>query len=186
MQLVAVDLLGPFPTSATGNKYLLVAMDYFTKWAEAYPIPNMEAATVANILANEMFFRFSPPERLHSGQGKQFDSNHVKEVCRILQIEKRRTSPYHPQYDGLVERFNCTLLHMLATSCKSNPTNWETYIRPVCFAYNTSTTGYTPHFLMFGREAKLPVDLLFGTTFTDTTSPDQHARALQKKLAYAY
>ena len=189
MQLVAVDLLGPLPTSETGNKYILVAMDYFTKWAEAYPVPNMEAITVARTLTNEMFFRFSPPERLHSDQGKQFESNLVKEVCRILQIEKCRTLPYHPQCDGLVERFNRTLLHMLATSSKSNPINWEDYVRPVCFAYNTSiqsTTGYTPHFLMFGLEARLPVDLLFGTAFSDTTSSDQYVRALQNKLAYAY
>ena len=93
MQMVAVDLLGPFPSSPTGNKYLLVAMDYFTKWGEAYPVPNMEAITVATKLVNEMFFRFSPPERLHSDQGKQFDSELLKEVCRILQIEESHISP---------------------------------------------------------------------------------------------
>ena len=97
MQLVAVDLLGPFPPSPAGNRYLLVAMDYFTKWGEAYAIPNMEASTVADMLTNEMFFRFSPPERLHSDQGRQFEANLLKEVCRILQIKKTRTSPYHPR-----------------------------------------------------------------------------------------
>ena len=189
MQLVPVDLLGPFPTSKNGNNYLLVAMDYFTKWGEAYPIPNMEATTVAHTLTNEMFFRFSPPERLHSDQGKQFDSKLIKEICRILQIEKSGTSPYHPQGDGLVERYNCTLLDMLATSAKGNISDWENYVRPVCYAYNSSvqsSTGHTPHFLMFGREARLPVDLQFGTAFSESISPDQHARKLQNVLCYAY
>ena len=66
MQLVAVDLVGRLPWSPTGNSYILVTADYFTKWCEAYPLANMEAATVAD---NELFFRFSPPEALHSDQG---------------------------------------------------------------------------------------------------------------------
>lgn len=167
MQLVAVDLVGPLPRSPTGNSYILVAADYFTKWCEAYPLPNMEAATVAEVLTQELFFRFSPPEALHSDQGRQFDGLLIKEICRILQIRKSRTSPYHPQGDGLVERFNRTLLNMLATSVKDNPLNWESYIRPVCFAYNTSihaSTGFTPFYLMYGREARLPIDLTFGVT----------------------
>ena len=85
-------------------------MDYFTRRGEAYPVPNMEAVTVATVLTNEMFFRFSPPERLHSDQGRQFESKLVKEVCRVLQVEKSHTSPYHPQGGGLVERYNRTLL----------------------------------------------------------------------------
>ena len=189
MQMVGVDLLGPFPRSHTGNMYLLVAMDYFTKWGEAYPIPNMEAATVANMLTNEMFFRFSPPERIHSDQGRQFESKLFKEVCRILQIKKCRTSPYHPQCDGLIERYNRTLLDMLATTSKGNPNDWEKFVRPVCFAYNTSiqaSTGYTPYYLMYGREARLPIDLQFGTSFSDTLSSDLYVQQLQSSLSYAY
>ena len=164
-------------------------MDYFTRWGEAYPVPNMEAVTVVTVLTNEMFFRFSPPERLHSDQGRQFESKLVKEVCRVLQVEKSRTSPYHPQGDGLVERYNRTLLDMLATSAKSNLNDWERYVRAVCYAYNTSvqsSTGFTPHFLMFGREARLPVDLQFGTSFSESVSPDQYVQRLQHTLNYAY
>ena len=191
MQLVAVDLLGPFPQSPAGNSYILVAANYFTKWSEAYPLPNMEAVTVAAALTNEMFFRFSPPEALHSDQGRQFDGHLIKEICRILQIRKSRTTPYHLQCDGLVERFNRTLLSMLATSAKDNPLNWEQYIRPVCFAYNTSihtSTGFTPFYLMYGREARLPVDLEFGVTSPspDDLSPVAYSRQMQIILSYAY
>ena len=189
MQMVGVDLLGPFPRSPTGNIYLVVAVDYFTKWAEAYPVPNMEATTVANVLTNEMFFRFSPPEKLHSDQGRQFESRVIKEVCRILQIKKSRTSPYHPQCDGLVERYNRTILNMLATASKDNPSDWERSVRAVCFAYNTSlqpSTGFSPYYLMYGREARLPVDLQFGTSISDTVSPVPYVKQLQSSLAHAY
>ena len=84
MQVVAVDILGPLPESESGNSYILVAGDYFTKWMEAYPIPKQEAITIAKVLVDEMFCRFSPPEQLHSDQGRQFESSIMKEVCEIL------------------------------------------------------------------------------------------------------
>ena len=121
LQLVAVDILGPFPESPAGNSYILVVADYFTRYTEAYPIPNQEATTVANKLVEEFFFQFSPPERLHSDQGRKFESTIVTEVCKLLGIKKSRTTPYHPQSDGLVERFNRTLLDMLATAVNDHP-----------------------------------------------------------------
>ena len=121
MQIVAVDIVAPFPQGESGNLYILVASDYFTRWVEAFSIPNQEARTVAKILVNEMFFRFSPPEQLHSDQGRQFESELLAEVCKLLHIHKTRTTPYHPQSDGLVERFNRTRLTMLATSVQKHP-----------------------------------------------------------------
>ena len=93
MQLVAVDLLGPLPETQDGNNYILVVADYFTRWTEAFPVPNQEASTVARVLTNEVFFRFSPPEQLHSDQGKQFESELLAEVCKLLGIAKTRTIP---------------------------------------------------------------------------------------------
>jgi transposase InsO family protein len=134
MQIAAVDIVGPFPDSPNGNRYILVAMDYFTRWAEVYAIPNQEASTVAEKLVNEFFLRFSPPEQLHSDQGRQFESSLMKEICRLLGIHKSRTTPYHPQSDGLVERFNRTLLSMLATSSREHPSTWESHLPKVCMA----------------------------------------------------
>ena len=108
---------------------------------------------------------FSPPDQLHSDQGKQFESNLIAEICALLQIKKSRTTPYHPQGNGLGERFNRTLLNMLSTIVK-NELNWEQCIQNVCLAYNLSVhsaTRFTPFFLMFARQVKLPVDLLYGT-----------------------
>ena len=189
MQIIAMDILGPLPESEAGNSYILVIGDYLTRWMEAYPIPNQEATTVARILTNELFYRFSLPEQLHTDQGRQFESELISEICRLLKIRKTRTTPYHPQCDGLVERFNRTLLNMLATCLKDHHFLWEDYIRPVCMAYNTSTqstTGYTPFYLMFGRQAKLPVDIMYGTNAMNEVSPNQHAADLRTRLTEAY
>ena len=188
MQVVGVDIMGPLPESEQGNVYVLVAADYFTKWVEVYAIPNQEAITVAKKLTDEMFCRFSPPEQLHSDQGRQFESELMKEICKLLNIRKTQTTPYHPQCDGLVERFNRTLLDMLATTTRRHPFDWETQIRKVCMAYNTSvhsSTGFTPFYLMFGREARLPIDLMYGTGNNDITTTE-YATQLKKGLEDAY
>ena len=189
MQVIAVDILGPLLDSALGNRYVLVAMEYFTRWAEAYAIPNQEAETIAEKLVSQLFLLFSPPEQLHSDQGRQFEAKIMKEICAVLGINKTRTSPYHTQSDGLVERFNRTLLNMLATSCHEHPSIWDTQLQKVCMAYNTSihnTTGYTPFFLMFGCQARLPVDILYGSCPGNPVTPNQYATQLRCSLQEAY
>eukprot|EP00731_Ephydatia_muelleri_P036553 Em0276g5a len=148
-----------------------------------------EAATVARKLVDEMFCRFSPPEQLHSDQGRQFESELVKEVCKLLEIKKTHTTPYHPQCNGIVERFNRTLLGMLATTVDSYPSSWEQNIRRVCLAYNSSvhaSTGFSPFFLMFGRQVKLPVDLMYGTTQGKETAVMEYVKNLKDGLLEAY
>ena len=155
---------GALPETERGSKYVLVVADYYTKWVEVYGIPNQEATTVAVKLVDEMFCRFFPPEQLHSDQGRQFGSQLIKEISNLLHIRKSHTTPYRPQGNGMVERFNRTLLDMLATVLGDHPSDWEMCIRKLCFAYNTSThssTGFTPFYLMFGRQASIPVDLMF-------------------------
>ena len=189
LQVVAVDILGPLTESDGGNSYILVAGDYFTKWMEAYAIPNMEAVTVARKLVDQMFCRFSPPDQLHSDQGKQFESTVMREICNILGMKKTRTSPYHPQCDGLVERYNRTLLDMLATTTQNHPFDWEDQLPKVCMAYNTSvqaSTGYTPFFLMFGRQARMPIDLMYGSGRKREVPTTQYATTMKKALEEAY
>ena len=188
MRLVAADILGPLPESDAGNSYILVVGDYFTRWMEAYPIPIQEAATVAKKMTDEFFLRFSPPEQLHTDQGRQFESELVAEVCKLLGIDKTRTTAYHPQSDGLIERFNRTLLSMLATAANENPFNWEEHLRPLCMAYNTSvqsTTGFSPFSLMFGRQARMPIDVVYGSPNEEKT-PSEHAASLRERLESAY
>ena len=173
MQIVAVDLLGPLPESENGNSYILVVADYFTRWMEAFALPNQEATTVANKLVDEVFLRFSVPEQQHTDQGRQFESQLLHEICKLLNIHKTRTTPYHPQSDGLVERLNRTLLSMLSTCTHDHPFNWEQQLRKVCMAYNSSvqsSTGNTPFYLMFGCQAQLSVDIIYRPSCMDLQS----------------
>ena len=191
MQIIAVDILGPLPESTNGNSYILVVGDYFTRWMEAYAIRNQEATTVAQKLVDEIFCRFSTPEQLHSDQGSQFESQLIAEVCKLMNIHKSRTTPYHPQGDGLVERFNRTLLDMLATTSHNHPLDWEDHIRKVCMAYNTSeqaTTGYSPFYLMFGRNARLPVDIMFPTEkpAADHVTYGEYAKTMKETMEKAF
>ena len=113
MQCVAMDILGPLPVTPHSNKYLLILGNYFTKWTEAFAIPDMETATVARVFVNEFVSRFGTPTHLHTDQSRSFELSLIRELCQLMGIVKTRTTPYHPQSDGMIERFNRTLLSML-------------------------------------------------------------------------
>ena len=189
-QRVAMDILGPLPLTDRGNKYILVLGDYFTKWVESYPIPNMEAKTIANVFVSHFVSRFGAPDVLHTDQGRNFESALFKEVCLLLGVQKTRTTPYHPQSDGLVERFNRTLLDLLSIASREDEQNWDLCIPAVMLAYRTSvqeSTGCTPYFLLFGREARLPVDVMFGLPPNVPPQPvHQYSKDLRARLDTAY
>ena len=189
-QRVAMDILGPLPLTDRGNKYILVLGDYFTKWVESFPIPNMEAKTIANMFVGHFVSRFGAPDVLHTDQGRNFESALFKEVCLLLGVHKTRTTPYHPQSDGLVERFNRTLLDLLSIAAREDEQNWDLCIPTVMLAYRTSvqeSTGCTPYFLLFGREARLPVDVMFGLPPSVTPQPvHQYSKDLRVRLNIAY
>lgn len=165
MERVGVDILGPFPITETGNRYVLVAMDYFTKWPEAYAVPDQSATTAAKCLVEEMFARFGVPSELHSDQGRNFESRLFQEVCQRLGVRKTRTTPLHPQSDGLVERFNRTLATQLAILTSRHQRDWDQHLPLALWSYRTAvqeSSQCTPAMLMFGRELRTPVDLVFG------------------------
>jgi hypothetical protein len=97
MQRVAMDILGPLPESYGGNRYVLVIGEYFTKWVEAFALPNQEAETIARCFVEQFVCRFGMPHDLHSDQGRNFEAHIIKESCKILGIEKTRTTPYNPK-----------------------------------------------------------------------------------------
>ena len=163
MERVAVDVAGPFPVSASGNRYVVVVIDYFTKWPEVFPLPNQEAVTIARALVDGFFSRFGVPRELHSDQGRNFESTVFKECCELLGIRKTRTTPMHPESDGMVERFNRTLVQEIAKRCRHGQTDWDKHIPTILMAYRSAvheSTGYTPAQLMLGRDPNLPLDML--------------------------
>ena len=164
MERIALDILGPLPESRKGNKYILVVGDYFTKWMEAYAVPDERAETVAEKLVVEFLCRFGVPRQIHSDQGRNFESDVFKEVCRLMGVDKTRTTSYNPKSDGLIERFNRTLLDIVATMIDPNARqrDWDVHLPFCTAAYRNApqeSTGETPNMLMLGREATLPTDL---------------------------
>ncbi|GFX32226.1 retrovirus-related Pol polyprotein from transposon 412 [Trichonephila clavipes] len=162
---IAFDILGPLPRTASGNKYLLVVIDYFTKWPEVYPIPDQEAPTVAEAVVQHWISRYGVPLQIHSDQGRNFVSAVLKGVCELLGIDKTKTTPLHPQSDGMVERFNRTILNNLSLMVSKNQQDWDQKVPLFLLAYRSAvheTTGYSPSQMLFGRDLRLPCDLLFG------------------------
>ncbi len=157
---VAVDIL-QLPLTANGNCYVAVFMDYLTKWPEAFAIPDQKAETIAKLFVEHVICRHGIPEVLLSDRGANFLSSLIQEVCSLLGVKKINTSGYHPQTDGLVEKFNSTLVSMIAKSCDVRDRDWDERLPYLLFAYRVSaqeSTKECPFYLVYGRDARVPTE----------------------------
>uniref|UniRef100_A0A8P4KGF2 Gypsy retrotransposon integrase-like protein 1 n=1 Tax=Dicentrarchus labrax TaxID=13489 RepID=A0A8P4KGF2_DICLA len=180
MELVCMDFLSLEPDSKN-TKDILVITDHFTKYAVAMPTRDQKASTVAKCLWEHFLVHYGFPERLHSDQGRDFESHTIRELCSLLGIRKVRTSPYHPRGNP-VERYNRTLLSMLGTLKDKEKSHWCEYVKPLTHAYNCTkndVTGFSPYELMFGRQPRLPIDIAFGLPVTNK-SPQSHSQYVKK------
>ena len=162
---VAIDIMGELPLTESGNRYILVICDYFTKWTQAFPLKDQTAFTVADTLVTHCFSLFGMPRWLHSDQGSNFESELFAELCKLLDIRKTRTTPYHPQSDGMVERLNRTCQQMVKVFVNENRNDWDDHLPLLLMAYRSSpheSTGLSPNLMMFGEELPLPIDLMVG------------------------
>jgi len=159
-QVVAVDLVEPMPLTSRGNCWILVLTDHFTRWADALAIPDASAPTVARVLDQNVFCYFGLPEQLHSDQGAQFQSQLLSDLCRLWGVNKSRTTPYHPQGNGVVERNNRVLGDSLRSLLLGrDQEEWDVVLPQVMGAYRSTphtSTGETPNLLMLGRETRVP------------------------------
>jgi hypothetical protein len=160
---VGIDIVGPLPKTKNSNSYIVVAMDYLTKWPEARAIPDQTAKTVASFFYEDIICRHGCPKEIVSDNGSAFISQMVESLLERHQIKHRLISPYHPQSNGLVERFNRTLCKAIAKYVQLLEDDWDKFIPSVLFAYRTmqhKTTQYDPFRLVYGRTAITPLDLL--------------------------
>ncbi|XP_028297544.1 uncharacterized protein LOC114459527 [Gouania willdenowi] len=185
LELLCMDFLSLEPDSSN-TRDILVLTDHFTKFALAFPTPNQKATTVAKCLWENFIIYYGIPERIHTDQGRDFESKLIKELCEVAGIQKSRTSPYHPRGNP-VERFNRTLLSMLGTLENKQKSQWKQYVKPLVHAYNCTkneVTGFTPYELMFGRTPRLPVDLACGLPLHEIQhkTHTQYVQALRSRL----
>ena len=160
-RLVAMDIVGPIPRSASGYKYLLTLMDLYSKYPEAIPLKKIDNEAVLEALL-EVISRHGIPEAILTDQGSVFMSRLTKSVCNVLGIEQIRTSPYHPQSDGALERWHACLKGMLKRS-EVDLKYWDKSLKYLLFAYRDTphtVTGFSPFELLFGRDVKGPLSLV--------------------------
>lgn len=142
---IAMDIIGPLPKSRSGKKYVLVVCDYATRYPEAIPMKAIDAEHVAEELVI-LFSRVGVPEEILTDQGANFTSKLLTELYRMLHVHPIRTTPYHPQTDGLVERFNKTLKSMLRKAATTEGKDWDKLIPYLLFAYREvpqASTGFS-------------------------------------------
>ena len=181
--LQSIPVGGPFhrvgvyvlqlPLTETGNRYVVVFLDYLTKWVEAFPTPNQSAEMIARLLVEEIFCRHGAPEHLLSDRSANFLSELILEVCKYLSIRKVNTSGYHPQTDGLVEKFNSTLISMISNVSESSGRDWDRHLPYLLFAYRASvheSTKESPFYLMYGRDPRLPSEAVLNQPISHTWS----------------
>ncbi|KFM72206.1 Retrovirus-related Pol polyprotein from transposon 412, partial [Stegodyphus mimosarum] len=184
IERIAFDILGLLPRTGDGNKCILVVTDYFTKWPEAYTIPDQEAVTVADMMIQRWISRSRVPLQLHSHQARNFTSAVIKEVCKLLGIDKTQTTPLHRQSDGTAERFNRTILNNLSLVVSRNKQDWDKKLPLFLPAYRSAiheTTGYSSSQMLFGRDIRLPCDLLFGRPPDAPSTPEECIQDLQAR-----
>ena len=190
-QKVAIDLLGPLPVTPKGNKWILVLVDHFTRWQDAIALPDATAPVVADAL-DKVFSYFGLPEELHSDRGTQFESELMTELCDLMRVVKTRTSAYHPQSNGMVERGNRTLgdsLRALLYSHAQDQESWDVLLPQIMRSFRAtphSKTEETANFLMFGRECRLPDQLIDGTHSVEETNRTDYGLQLRDQLESAY
>ncbi|UYV68013.1 hypothetical protein LAZ67_5002793, partial [Cordylochernes scorpioides] len=157
---IGIDFVGPLPSTKNRKKWIIVLSDYYTRYAETRAVSEATVKEVSKFLVEDIFLRHGAPQYLISDRGSQFTSNLMKEVMKTCKIKHCFTTSYHPQTNGLTERLNRTLINMLSMYVNTDQKNWDEILPFITHAYNTTiqeTTGYSPFFLMFGRE---PTSLL--------------------------
>ena len=190
-ELVSIDVTGPHPKTNRGNVYILTCQDYFSKWVECFALPNQEAELVARVLVEQVFCRYGFPARLLSDKGSNFESRLFQEMCRVMGVTKLRTSSYRASCNGLIERFHRCLHAMLAKVMSDNQKDWDLYLPFALASYRGtvhSTTNFTPNFLLFGKENRAPMDLVFGSPSDERVVDSEHeyVRGMQERMAKSY
>lgn len=179
-----IDILCSLPCTSEGYQYILLVVESFSHWCEAFPLKTQEASEIATTLYNEVFTRYGAPRRLISDRGQNFMSKIVAALCNIFQVTRHHTSSYHPQTNSVCERTNSTIAQCLRTYCSKNQLNWQTVLPSIMMAFrmspSTQSTEMSPFQLLFGTEMNVPFD----TNLIPTDSAPQNVRTHMENLKH--
>lgn len=181
---LAVDVAGPFDGNPNSKRYLVVFIDYYTSWIEAFAVRDTKSTTIANLLIDHVISRHGCPRVLISDQGSNFISEVAQDVYKALNIEKRQTTAYHPQTNGKVEHANGSIKTSLAIYCAQHSNTWHSDLPLLLYAYRQlphAITGLSPFEMLYARQPYSPLDrllLLNKNDYVSATSQDylQHLR----------
>jgi hypothetical protein len=157
---IGIDFVGPLPRTQRGNKYIIVAIDYFTKWPEARAVREATAKETVKFIMEDIICRHGCPKVIVSDRGTHFKNELVEGLTKKFEIRHNFATPYHPKTNGLVERFNKTLCESLA-KLGNEKGGWDEKIPQVLFGYRTKkqeSTKINPFYLTYGRNARLIMD----------------------------
>lgn len=186
--VLAMDLMGPLPTTSKQNTQLLVVVDHFSKWIEIFPMRKATASKIAEIVEKEIFCRYGAPKSILSDNGSNFKSRIMQNLCNSWGINHKFISPYHPQAN-ITERINRNIRAILATYIGQKHNKWDEFLPAVALALRTAvsdTTGYSPSLLTFGREIRLPLDRALEESGEEFESRKAHCTELITKLSSIY
>ena len=160
---IQIDIVGPLPVTENRNKYILTVQDCLTKYSAAIPLKTIDSVAIAVALAENIICRFGCPRLIHTDQGSNFLSRIMKVFCRIFQIKQIKSTAFHPQSLGGLERSHHVFVEYLRHYCTMY--NWDQWLKFAMFSYNTtvhSSTQFTPHRLVFSEEARIPSEFESG------------------------
>ena len=179
--------LRPFPKAVGNKRYLLVSMDYFTKWVEAKPLANIRDVDAKKFVWKNIVTRFKVPHTLISDNGLQFNSKSFKSYCHELGITNRYSTPAYPQGNGQAEAVNKVIVIGLKKRLDDMKGKWVEELPHVLWTYQTMScrsTGETPFSMTYGAEAVIPLDMGFPTLKTSSFSPSSNNKLLEKSLDF--
>ncbi|XP_021827603.1 uncharacterized protein LOC110768210 [Prunus avium] len=171
-----LDLIGPMPNGKGQTKFAIVAVDYFTKWAEAEPLATITTTQVQSFVWKNLICRFGIPHSIITDNARQFDNAKFKAFCSGLNINLRFSSPAHPQANEQVEAVNKIIKRTIKKKLGAKKGNWPELLPEVLWAYRCtqrSSTGETPYSLSFGSEAVIPIEVGQPTRRVEHFAPEQ-------------
>lgn len=186
---IAIDILGPLPVTSRRNRYCLCVVDMFSRYPMIFPIPNQRTSTVATTLLERVFMEFGFPAEILSDRGSNFVSELMKQLLELFKVRKITTLAYKPQTNGVVERFNHSLVSMISHFVALDQVDWDSWIPYVLFAFRSAphaTLGHSPFFFLFGREPRFPLDHVLGARGSNSASMTADNESYLSEVATRY